>query len=204
MDLHTSIHPPPPRSFVHRPTTLHVHCLHKSYWPAPFRLQNIVALQFLTFQRIIFFGFSMTDESPTFISFLTLRSGRHICLQTFAWHIFLARSSRTRTQRWLEMLRNVAHKQLARTSLRSTSPLGKTQHLTHHPGETWFTRAPSTRKLNDPRPPKKTASHSPVSDMWLGLPCPHRSHQPSADTPLNVLKCRLTWSYSYSNRLTTP
>ena len=57
-------------------------------------------------------------ESPTFISFLTLRSGRHICLQTFAWHIFLARSSRTRTQRLLEMLRKVAHKQLARTSLR--------------------------------------------------------------------------------------
>ena len=56
-------------------------------------------------------------ESPTFISFLTLRSGRHICLQTFAWHIFLARSSRTRTQRLLEMLRKVAHKQLARTSL---------------------------------------------------------------------------------------
>ena len=52
-------------------------------------------------------------ESPTFISFLTLRSGRHICLQTFAWHIFLARSSRTRTQRLLEMLRKVAHKQLA-------------------------------------------------------------------------------------------
>ena len=58
-------------------------------------------------------------ESPTFISFLTLRSGRHICLQTFAWHIFLARSSRTRTQRSLKMLRKVAHKQLARTSLRS-------------------------------------------------------------------------------------
>ena len=57
-------------------------------------------------------------ESPTFISFLTLRSGRHICLQTFAWHIFLARSSRTRTQRLHEMLRKVAHKQLARTSLR--------------------------------------------------------------------------------------
>ena len=53
-------------------------------------------------------------------SFSTLRSGRHICLQTFAWHIFLARSSRssrTRTQRLLEMLRKVAHKQLARTSL---------------------------------------------------------------------------------------
>ena len=65
-------------------------------------------------------------ESPTFISFLTLRSRRHICLQTFAWHIFLARSSRTRTQRWLEMLksemlRKVAHKQLARTSLKEES-----------------------------------------------------------------------------------
>jgi len=57
-------------------------------------------------------------ESPTFISFLTLRSRRHICLQTFAWHIFLARSSWTHTQRLLEMLRKVAHKQLARTSLR--------------------------------------------------------------------------------------
>ena len=57
-------------------------------------------------------------ESPSFISFFTLRSGRHICLQTFAWHIFLARSSRTRTQPLLEMLRKVVHKQLARTSLR--------------------------------------------------------------------------------------
>jgi len=45
-----------PRSFVHRPTTLHVHCLHISYWLAPFRLQNIVYLQLVTFQRIIFFG----------------------------------------------------------------------------------------------------------------------------------------------------
>ena len=32
---------------------------------------------------------------------------------------FLARSSRTRTQRLLEMLRKVAHKQLARTSLKT-------------------------------------------------------------------------------------
>ena len=57
-------------------------------------------------------------ESPTFTPFLTLRSGRHICLQTFACHIFFARSSRTRTKPLLEMLRKVAHKQLARTSLR--------------------------------------------------------------------------------------
>ena len=35
-----------------------------------------------------------------------------------------------------------------------------------------------------------------VPDLWQGLPCPHRSHQPPADTPRNVLKCRLTWSYS--------
>ena len=35
-----------------------------------------------------------------------------------------------------------------------------------------------------------------VPDLWQGLPCPHRSHQPPADTPRNVLKCRLTRSYS--------
>ena len=67
-------------------------------------------------------------ESPTFISFLTLRSGRHICLQTFRWHIFLARSSRssrTHTQPLLEMLRKVAHKQLARTSLNNLVPIGR-------------------------------------------------------------------------------
>ena len=45
-----------PRSFVHRPTTLHVHCLHTSYWLAPFRLQNIIYLQLVSFQRITFFG----------------------------------------------------------------------------------------------------------------------------------------------------
>ena len=45
-------------------------------------------------------------------------------------------------------------------------------------------------------------SHSLMPDLWQGLPRPHRSHQPSADTPLNVLKCRLIWSYSYSNRRT--
>ena len=48
----------------------------------------------------------------------------------------------------------------------------------------------SSRKLH------QYASHSLVPDLWQGLPCPHRSHQPPADTPLNVLKCRLTWSYS--------
>ena len=45
-----------PRPFVHRLTTLHVHCLHTSYWPAPFHLQNIVDSQLATFQSIVFFG----------------------------------------------------------------------------------------------------------------------------------------------------
>ena len=39
--------------------------------------------------------------------------------------------------------------------------------------------------------------HTLWCQTWLqGLPCPHLSHQQSADTSLNDVKCRLTWSYS--------
>ena len=39
--------------------------------------------------------------------------------------------------------------------------------------------------------------HTLWCQTWLqGLPCPHLSHQQSADTSLNGVKCRLTWSYS--------
>ena len=54
-----------PRSFVHRPTTLHVHCLHKSYWLAPFRLQNIVYLQLVTFKLLCVTYFPLADSHAT-------------------------------------------------------------------------------------------------------------------------------------------
>ena len=54
--LNPLLTPLSPRAFVHRPTTLHVNCLHASHWMAPFRPQSIFYLQLVTFQRIIFFG----------------------------------------------------------------------------------------------------------------------------------------------------
>ena len=42
----------------------------------------------------------------------------------------------------------------SRTSKLTSAP-GKTQHLTDQPGEAWSTRAPFTRKLSGPTPPKK-------------------------------------------------
>ena len=78
---------------------------------------------------------------------------------------------------------------------------------TDQPGEAWFTtRAPSTRKLNDPTPPKKNIGQerlepkTPPIRLTLsecrGLPCPHQSHQPSAETILNVV-----WHYHIRNRI---
>ena len=70
-----------PRSLVHRPKTLHVHCLHTSYWLAPFRLQNIVYLQLVTFQRIFFFGSFM--NLPLLFLFLTPYLFTNLCVTYF-------------------------------------------------------------------------------------------------------------------------
>ena len=80
--------------FVHRPTTLHVQT---SYWPAPFRLQNIADLKLETFQFMIFVGlvhlllwishfYFFFDFAP-----LTPYLFTNLCVM-----LFLARTSRTR------------------------------------------------------------------------------------------------------------
>jgi len=49
------------------------------------KIDYLADLQLETFRHMIFVGLvHLLYESPTFTSFLTLRPGRHICLQTFA------------------------------------------------------------------------------------------------------------------------
>lgn len=80
--------------FVHRPTTLHVQT---SYWPTPFRLQNIADLQLETFQRMIFLGLvHLLLWTPTFTSQFDFASRTPYLFTNICVTLFLARTSRTR------------------------------------------------------------------------------------------------------------
>ena len=82
--------------FVHCPTTLHVQT---SYWPAPFRLQNIAELHLQNFSAHDFRWFS----SPLFMNlplllFFDFASRTPYLFTNHCVTLFLARTSRTRAR----------------------------------------------------------------------------------------------------------